>query len=773
MSFLKSFWKFIQKMQSFVGTLLFLILMLIFTAFIFGDLLFDSAGEKTKAENSALVLDLRGAIVEQLTFSNDPYEQLLAGDIGSNTLLRDVVRAIDLAAEDDNISMLVLNFSNFSGAYPSKLHYIGRKIEEFKESGKNVVSYGSLYDQSAYLLASFSDEIYMHPQGAALLYGYGGYQSYFLGLLEKIKAEVQLFRVGKYKAAMEPFIRSDMSEEARVANLELYGGLWDDFIADVAAQREIEEDVIRQGVENADQLLLNLNGDLGQLALQNSLIDGLMTREQWVEYMQEKVGKGQQDKRINQINLRDYLASNFQFPTPRQGNNLVAIVYANGTVMDGDMPQGTIGGDTLSRQLREARLDENVKAVVLRVETPGGSAFASELIRQEVLLLKKAGKPVIASMGGVAASGGYWISANADEIWANPTTITGSIGIFGAIPNIEGTLAEIGITTDGVGTTPLISAGINKPLPEELGNIIQSNIENGYQRFLEIVAEGRNMNIEQVNEIAQGRVWSGRKALEIGLVDKLGNIDQAIELLRKAGAMKAAKKADRIAAEGVISAKIAEDGSYGILVEINTETDFVARNTDFIALGEELCQDVLENNYTEIVPALGAKVELLITKIKENMSLKRFDVWNVSDSMLVSEYVHGEGTLAAMVAIQSSDKAVLTHESVVTLGNDLALHVAAFTPLYLDKSNVDEAYVKENTEIFTTQTLALGKPEKVVPGIVAGKLNKHFTEICFMQQAFVKDDSISVEKALANVSKEVGATLSIANYSLYKVGVDA
>lgn len=516
-------------MQSFVGTLLFLILMLIFTAFIFGDLLFDSAGEKTKAENSALVLDLRGAIVEQLTFSNDPYEQLLAGDIGSNTLLRDVVRAIDLAAEDDNISMLVLNFSNFSGAYPSKLHYIGRKIEEFKESGKNVVSYGSLYDQSAYLLASFSDEIYMHPQGAALLYGYGGYQSYFLGLLEKIKAEVQLFRVGKYKAAMEPFIRSDMSEEARVANLELYGGLWDDFIADVAAQREIEEDVIRQGVENADQLLLNLNGDLGQLALQNSLIDGLMTREQWVEYMQEKVGKGQQDKRINQINLRDYLASNFQFPTPRQGNNLVAIVYANGTVMDGDMPQGTIGGDTLSRQLREARLDENVKAVVLRVETPGGSAFASELIRQEVLLLKKAGKPVIASMGGVAASGGYWISANADEIWANPTTITGSIGIFGAIPNIEGTLAEIGITTDGVGTTPLISAGINKPLPEELGNIIQSNIENGYQRFLEIVAEGRNMNIEQVNEIAQGRVWSGRKALEIGLVDKLGNIDQAIE----------------------------------------------------------------------------------------------------------------------------------------------------------------------------------------------------------------------------------------------------
>lgn len=528
MSIIKSFWKFIQKIQSFVGTLLFLILMLILTAFIFGDLLFDSKGDKYEAKNGALVLDLRGAIVEQETFSRDPYEQLLAGKLGSNTLLRDVVRAIDLAAKDDNISMLVLNFSKFSGASPSKLHYVGRKLEKFKESGKKVVSYGNLYGQSAYLLASFSDEIYMHPQGDALLYGYGGFQNYFLGFLEKIKAEVQVYRVGKYKSALEPFIRSDMSEEARVANLELYDGLWDDFIADVAKQRMIDENVIRQGIENADQLLLDLDGDLGQLALQSSLVDGLKTREEWVIYMQDQVGKGDKGQGINQIGLREYLASKFEFSDPRQGNNLVAVVYAYGTVMDGDMPQGTIGGDTLSRQLREARFDDKVKAVVLRVETPGGSAFASELIRQEVLLLKKAGKPVVASMGAVAASGGYWISANADEIWANPTTITGSIGIFGAIPNIEGTLAEIGITTDGVGTTPLISAGINKPVPQKRANIIQSSIENGYQRFLEIVAEGRNMSVDQVNEIAQGRVWTGRKALEIGLVDKLGNIDQAI-----------------------------------------------------------------------------------------------------------------------------------------------------------------------------------------------------------------------------------------------------
>jgi elongation factor Ts len=255
------------------------------------------------------------------------------------------------------------------------------------------------------------------------------------------------------------------------------------------------------------------------------------------------------------------------------------------------------------------------------------------------------------------------------------------------------------------------------------------------------------------------------------LVEAQGDFAKAEKLLKEMGLAAVAKRAGRATNNGR-AFTLVKDGK-AVILEMVCETDFVARNTDFIALGEELCHDVIDNNYTEIVPALGSKVELLITKIKENMSLKRFELWDLDDSTLVSEYVHGEGTLATMVALKSSDKTVLSNESVITLANDLALHVAAFTPLYLDKSNVDEAYVKENTEIFTNQTLALGKPEKVIPGIVAGKLNKHFTEICFMQQAFVKDDSISVEKALANVSKEVGATLSIAKYSIYKVGVDA
>ncbi|NCB01069.1 MAG: elongation factor Ts [Spirochaetia bacterium] len=255
------------------------------------------------------------------------------------------------------------------------------------------------------------------------------------------------------------------------------------------------------------------------------------------------------------------------------------------------------------------------------------------------------------------------------------------------------------------------------------------------------------------------------------LVEANGDFAKAEKLLKEMGLAAVAKRAGRATNNGR-AFTLVKNGK-AVILEMACETDFVARNLDFIALGEELCNDVIENNYTEIVPALNSKVELLITKIKENMSLKRFNVWDVDSSTLVSEYVHGEGTLATMVALHASDPSVLAHESVTVLANDLALHVAAFSPLYLDKSNVDADYIKENTEIFTTQTLALGKPEKVVAGIVAGKLNKHFTEICFLQQSFVKDDSISVEKAVADVSKEVGATLKVLKYSLFKVGVEA
>jgi len=520
--FVKSVWSWIRSLQSFVGTIFFIFLIFLVVQ------IFSSDKKIAIPSDAALVVSLEGVIQEQRIYDTNPLRKVASGEEPqSQTILREVIRAIDLAAEDSRIKMLVLKADYLQGAMPSKLHYIGEALARFRQSGKKVVTYGYSFSQAGYLAASYADEIYLHPYGGVLLYGYGSYKSYYKDFLNKIKAEVQLFRVGKYKSAMEPFIRSDMSPEAREASMELLGEMWGEYMDRVAQERDVTRDSLEQGLENADVALEKLGGDLASLALDYKLVDGLKTRAEWVEYLKDQVGENHQNAQVNAIHYRAYLAGRGMMP--KGGKNKIAVVYANGTIMDGSHPQGTAGGDTVSRHLREAREDRNVKAVVLRVDSPGGSAFASELIRQEVLLLKKAGKPVVVSMGSLAASGGYWISAGADEIWAAPTTITGSIGIFGIIPNFEGTLAAIGINTDGVGTTDLSTGGVSKPLPEKVSRIIQSNIENGYDRFLNIVAEGRGMTVEAVHEIAQGRVWTGLKAKEIGLVDKMGYFEDAVK----------------------------------------------------------------------------------------------------------------------------------------------------------------------------------------------------------------------------------------------------
>lgn len=522
--FVKSVWNWIRALQSFVGTILFIFLL----GFVVLSL---SSGQKiTIPDDSAIVISLEGVIREQRIYDSNPLRTVASGEEEqSQTILREVIKAIDLAASDERIKMLVLKADYLRGAMPSKLHYIGDALSRFRQSGKKVVTYGASFSQAGYLVASYADEIYLHPYGAVLLYGYGSYKNYYKDFLKKIKAEVQLFRVGKYKSAMEPFIRSDMSPEAREASMELLGEMWGQYIDRVALERDMSVEELTQGVENADSALEKLGGDLAALALDYKLVDGLKTRAEWVEYLKSQVGENAQSGHVNAIHYRAYLAARNGVLEGGKNKNKIAVVYANGTIMDGSHPQGTAGGDTVSRHLREAREDSAVKAVVLRVDSPGGSAFASELIRQEVLLLKKAGKPVVVSMGSLAASGGYWISANADEIWASPTTITGSIGIFGMIPNFEGTLGAMGIATDGVGTTSLSMSGVSKPLPKKISRIIQSNIENGYDRFLNIVAEGRGMTVEAVNEIAQGRVWTGIKAKELGLVDQLGSFEDAVK----------------------------------------------------------------------------------------------------------------------------------------------------------------------------------------------------------------------------------------------------
>ncbi len=514
------FWKYFRKIQSAVGTLLFLGLVVFLAVSFFG-------GDKiTVPQQGALVVSLDGSLQEQKTYNQSSFQAISGGNIKRQTILRQVIKAIDTAAEDDRITTLIINTNGLAGTLPSKLHYIGEAMSRFRATGKKIYTYGNSFTQGGYLVATYADEIYLHPYGSILLSGYGSYQNYYKDFLDKIKVEVQLFRVGKYKSAMEPYIRGDMSPAAKEASREMLDNLWAEYTTSVTNGRALEKDSFTASFDMVDKDIASVNGDLAQLAMKYKLVDGLQTREQWRAFLAEKLAtdiSGLSDKIIG---YKAYLEANSNGILPPK--NVIAVVYANGTIMDGKQPQGVAGGDTVSRHLREARRNENVKAVILRVNSPGGSAFASELIRQEVLLLKEVGKPVVVSMGSLAASGGYWISANADEIWASPTTITGSIGIFGVIPNFEGTLATIGITTDGVGTTPLSVAGLSKPLPDKVKAIIQSTIESGYDRFLNIVAEGRDMTVEQVHEIAQGRVWTGNKAIELGLVDKLGTFEDAV-----------------------------------------------------------------------------------------------------------------------------------------------------------------------------------------------------------------------------------------------------
>lgn len=515
------FWTYFRKFQSAVGTLLFIGLVVLLGMSLFN-------GDKVPVpEQGALVVSLDGVIQEQKTYNQSPLQAMTGGEVKRQTILRQVIKAIDMAAEDDRITMMIINVDRLAGSLPSKLHYIGDAMSRFKEAGKKIYTYGNNFSQSGYLIASYADEVYLNPYGAVLMYGYSSYQNYFKDFLDKIKVEVQLFRVGKYKSAMEPFIRGDMSPAAKEASLALMGDLWSEYTASIVQGRNLEKDKFLASFDQVVNDLGGVNGDLAELAVSYNLVDGLKTREQWREFVAEKLGTDIADLQDKSIGYHAYLAANANGIIPPK--NMIAVVYANGTIKDGSQPAGEAGGDTVSRHLREARLNDKVKAVILRVNSPGGSAYASEIIRQEVLLLKKAGKPVVVSMGSLAASGGYWISANADEIWAAPTTITGSIGIFGVIPNFEGTLSAIGINTDGVGTTPLSVAGLSKPLPEKVKAIFQRTIENGYDRFLNIVAEGRGMTVDQVHAIAQGRVWTGNQALEIGLVDKLGTFEDAVK----------------------------------------------------------------------------------------------------------------------------------------------------------------------------------------------------------------------------------------------------
>lgn len=490
-------------------------------------------------EGSALLLNPKGVLVEQKE-TVDPFEKALQDAYGvsqpSQVSLHDVIRVIRKAKEDKRIKAMVLDLGGLAAPFSSasKLHYLADEVDSFKESGKKVYAVGDYFSQEQYLLASHADEIYMNDYGNVVLFGYGAYGLYLKSFLDKLKITSHVFRVGTFKSAVEPFIRDDMSPEAKEANMAFLSVLWREYVGSTSQSRGLQAGAVENYANNLGDILRGVNGDLGKAAFQTKLVDGLKSRAEIRKYLMEQIGANKEGKTYKNVEYQAYL-SVVKAPEDDDDPN-VAVVTAAGVIVDGEAPAGVAaGGDTIAKFLRQAREDENTKAVVLRVDSPGGSAFASDIIRDELLALKEAGKPVVVSMGSLAASGGYWISAAADEIWASPTTITGSIGIFGYLNTFENTAAEVGVYVDGVGTTslsPLLATGIG-PLPDEGADIIQQAVENGYDRFLNVVGEGRNLDKDYVNSVGQGRVWIGATAKELKLVDQLGDFDDAVAAAAK------------------------------------------------------------------------------------------------------------------------------------------------------------------------------------------------------------------------------------------------
>jgi len=479
---------------------------------------------------SALVLNLSGSVVEQKR-QVDPIEAAMKSskskDASGELLLADVLNVIDNAALDTRISSIVLDIGQLRWTGISKLQSIGDALTRFKESGKPIVAKANWYGQNQYFLASFADTIYLNPQGSVELEGLSRYRQYYKSALEKLKVKAHIFRVGTFKSAVEPYIRDDMSPAAKQANTELLNDIWANYETQVAENRNISADKL---VLSADQYLIELekaNGKSAEMALNMNWVDELASAESFRLKMIDTVGKAAEGNSFKQIDFYDYQSLIATHPSLLI-EDTVGIIVAKGTILNGNQPAGQIGGESTSKLLRKARFDDKVKAVVLRVDSPGGSAFASEQIRQEVLALKTAGKPVVVSMGSYAASGGYWISASADYIYATPTTLTGSIGIFGMVTTFEDSLSSIGIHTDGVATSDWAGISVTKGLTPEIKSVIQRHIERGYHDFISLVATERDMSLDDVDNIAQGRVWSGKKAVELGLVDELGDLGNAV-----------------------------------------------------------------------------------------------------------------------------------------------------------------------------------------------------------------------------------------------------
>jgi protease-4 len=492
-------------------------------------------------QKAALVVAPEGDIVDQL--SGNPIERAIAqaqGNQRAETLLWDLTEAIRAAAKDERIAVMVLDLDYTTGAGQATLEEVARALKDFRASGKKIIAYGTTYLQAQYYLAAQANEVYVDPQGQVLIEGYGSYPWFYKDLLDKIGLDMNVFRVGTYKSAVEPFIRMDMSPEAREESLDFLGSLWGTYQKATTGARKIDGGAVSGYVATFADAVTAARGDAAQVALKAGLVTGVKSRQDVEREVIRIVGEDENTGSFNAVDHLEYsrVVRASQKLTP-DGTPHVGVVVASGEILDGDQPSGTVGGDSTARLIRKARMDDDIKAVVLRVDSPGGSVTASENIHREIAALKAAGKPVVVSMGDLAASGGYYISAPADEIWASPATITGSIGIFAVIPTINRIGDKVGVKVDGVGTTPLAgSLRIDRPLSEPVKKFLQATIEHGYETFLTRVSTGRKKTRDEINAIAQGRVWSGEDALAHGLVDHLGSFEDALKAAAKRAKLK-------------------------------------------------------------------------------------------------------------------------------------------------------------------------------------------------------------------------------------------
>ncbi|EKK3832912.1 signal peptide peptidase SppA [Salmonella enterica] len=523
--FFKWTWRVLNFVREMVLNLFFIFLVLV------GVGIWMQIGNGSNSEQTArgaLLLDISGVIVDKPSTNHrlGALGRQLFGassDRLQENSLFDIVNAIRQAKDDRNITGIVLDLKNFTGADQPSMRYIGKALREFRDSGKPIFAVGENYSQGQYYLASFANKIWLSPQGQVDLHGFATNGLYYKTLLDKLKVSTHVFRVGTYKSAVEPFIRDDMSPAAREADSRWIGELWQNYLHTVSANRQISPQQLFPGAQAIIDGLTSVGGDTAKYALDHKLVDALASSADVEKALTKQFGWSKTENNYRAISYYDY-----SLKTPADTGGTIAVIFANGAIMDGEETPGNVGGDTTASQIRDARLDPKVKAIVLRVNSPGGSVNASEVIRPELAAAKAAGKPVVVSMGGMAASGGYWISTPANYIVASPSTLTGSIGIFGVINTVENSLSSIGVHSDGVSTSPLADISMTKALSPEVQQMMQLSIEYGYKRFITLVADARKRTPEQIDKIAQGHVWTGEDAKANGLVDSLGDFDDAV-----------------------------------------------------------------------------------------------------------------------------------------------------------------------------------------------------------------------------------------------------